>query len=44
MREPAVETMRRRRAQLDARILEFWSDPATFTAIRAYVERTLKKK
>lgn len=44
LREPAVETMRRRRAQLDSRIAEYWSQPATFEAIRAYVERTLKKK
>jgi enoyl-CoA hydratase len=44
MREPAVETMRRRRAQLDARIAEFWTNPTTFEAIRAYVDRTLKKK
>ncbi len=44
MREPAVETMRRRRAQLDSRIAEYWSDPGTFEAIRGYVDRTLKKK
>jgi enoyl-CoA hydratase len=44
MREPAVETMRRRRAQLDARVAEYWTNPATLDAIRGYVERTLKKK
>lgn len=44
MREPALETMRRRRAQLDARIAEYWTAPATLDAIRSYVERTLKKK
>lgn len=44
MREPAVETMRRRRAQLDARIAEYWTQPATLDAIRSYVERTLKKR
>jgi len=44
MREPAVETMRRRRAQLDSRIAEYWSQPGTFEAVRAYVARTLKKK
>jgi enoyl-CoA hydratase len=44
MREPAVETMRRRRAQLDARVAEFWTNPATLDAIRSYVERTLKKR
>jgi enoyl-CoA hydratase len=44
MREPAVQTMRRRRAQLDARVAEYWTNPATLDAIRGYVERTLKKK
>jgi enoyl-CoA hydratase len=44
MREPALETMRRRRAQLDARIAEYWTNPATMDAVRGYVERTLKKK
>jgi len=44
MREPAVETMRRRRAQLDAPIAEYWTNPSTLTEIRGYVERTLKKK
>jgi enoyl-CoA hydratase len=44
IREPAAETMRRQHAQLGPRVSELWTDPATFDAIRAYVERTLKKK
>ena len=40
---PALETIARHRAEQDAKTLEAWDSPEVREAVRAYVERTLKK-
>ncbi len=44
MREPTMETIRRRRAQMDKIISDYWAEPSTLEAVRFYVDRTLRKK
>jgi enoyl-CoA hydratase len=44
MREPTMETIRRRRAEMDRIISDYWAESATLEAVRAYVDRTLRKK
>jgi enoyl-CoA hydratase len=43
LRVPVRAALEREGARLETRFLELWSSPETLAAMRAYVERTLKK-
>lgn len=43
MRHPALEQFERWGEEIDRRVVDFWSTPSAAEAIRAYLERTLRK-
>lgn len=44
LRRPALDWMERLASETDAEVLEEWKDPATRSAIKAYVDKTIKKR
>lgn len=44
LRRPALDSMERLASETDAEVLAEWKNPATHEAIKAYVDKTIKKR
>jgi hypothetical protein len=43
MRLPALDTIERHGARARSEALALWADPQTIAAVRAYIDRTIRK-